>query len=306
MAEITASMVKELREKTGAAMMDAKKALTESGGNMDAAVDWLRKKGLSTAEKKSSRTAAEGLVAMALSGTAGAVVEVNAETDFVGRNAEFQSFASKAATIALGVKSVEDLAKASYEGGRNVQDGLTDLIAKIGENMKLRRMGRLSVGKGVVAGYIHNAIAPNMGKIGVLVALESEGNTEKLQALGRQIAMHAAAAFPKFLDRSGVDPTELEREKNVLRDQAKASGKPAEIIEKMLEGRLRKYYEEVCLLEQIYVMDNERSITKVLEDATKDVGAPVKLTGFIRMQLGEGIEKEEKDFAAEVAAVVNG
>ena len=308
MADITASMVKELRGKSGAGMMDAKKALTECGGDMEAAVDWLRKKGLSTAEKKSSRTAAEGLVAFAIDGTKGAVVEVNAETDFVGKNAEFQSYVSQVADAALklGSDDIAALAKADFDGGKPVQDALTDLIAKIGENMQLRRVATLSVNKGIVAGYMHNANAPGMGKIGVLVALESEGDAGKLAALGKQIAMHVAAAFPQALDTKSVDSTALERERAVLRDQAKQAGKPDAIIEKMVEGRIRKYYEEICLLEQIYVIDGETKISKVVENAAADVGAPVTLTGFVRFQLGEGIEKEEKDFASEVAAVANG
>ena len=307
MAEITATMVKELREKTGAGMMDAKKALMETKGDMEGAVDWLRKKGLSTAEKKSSRTAAEGLVAYAISGTKGALVEVNAETDFVSRNAEFQGYASKVATVALAKGGdVDMLAAASYEGSRSVQQGLTDLIAKIGENMRLRRCAVLEVKQGAIVGYMHNALAPGLGKIGVLVALESTGKTDKLNELGKQIAMHVAAAFPKFLDSSSVDTSALEREKNFLRDQAKQSGKPAEIIEKMLEGRIRKFYEEVCLLEQVSVIDGETRISKMLENAAKEAGVPIKLTGFLRFQLGEGIEKEQKDFASEVAAVANG
>ncbi len=307
MAEITAAMVKELREKSGAGMMDAKKALVEANGDLEAAADWLRKKGLSTAEKKSSRTAAEGLVALAIKGNKGVALEVNAETDFVGRNEEFQSFVSKAAGVALEkADNIEALAAASLEGGKTVQDGLTTLIAKIGENMKLRRMGKVSVSKGAVIGYMHNAVAPNMGKIGVLVALESDAAPEKLQGLGKQIAMHVAAAFPKCLDRHSIDPAALEKEKEFLREQAKTSGKPADIIEKMLEGRLRKFYEEICLLDQLSVMDGETRISQIVENAAKEVGAPVKLTGFVRLQLGEGIEKEEKDFAAEVAAVANG
>lgn len=307
MAEITASMVKELREKTGAGMMEAKKALVESKGDMEAASDWLRKKGLATAEKKSSRTAAEGLVAFAISGTKGALVEVNAETDFVGKNDEFRAYVSKVAEVALktGANDIEKLAAAPLDG-KKVQDGLTGLIAKIGENMKLRRCSTLEVKQGVVVGYMHNALEPGLGKIGVLVALESAGKTDKLGDVGKQIAMHVAAAFPKFLDSSSVDSSALEREKNFLRDQAKQSGKPPEIIEKMLEGRIRKFYEEVCLLEQVSVIDGETRISKVVENAAKDAGAPVKLTGFLRFQLGEGIEKEEKDFASEVAAVVNG
>lgn len=307
MAEITASLVKELRDKTGAGMMDAKKALTEVGGDMEAAVDWLRKKGLATAAKKSGRTAAEGLVAVSFKGNKAAVVEVNAETDFVARNDQFQAFANKAAELALEAKSdIAVLAGATYEAGKTVQEKLTNLIATIGENMSLRRTAVLEVKDGVVVGYVHNAINPGLGKIGVLVALESTGDKAKLEALGKQIAMHVAAANPQFLDSASVTAEAVEREKNVIRDTAKASGKPADIIEKMLEGRMRKFYEEICLLDQVFVMDGETKISKVLENAAKDVGAPVKLAGYVRFQLGEGIEKEATDFAAEVAAVVNG
>ena len=301
MAEITASMVKELREKTGAGMMEAKKALTETKGDFEAAVEFLRKKGMATADKKSSRTAAEGLVAMATSGTKGAVVEVNSETDFVSRNQEFQDYVRTVADAALA-KGANDVAALGPEAATN----LTNLIAKIGENMRLRRVASVSVKQGVVAGYIHNSVAPSLGKIGVLVGLESAGDAAKLQALGKQIAMHIAAAFPKYLDRTAVDSAHLEKEKNFLRDQAKASGKPADIIEKMLEGRLRKFYEEVCLVDQLYIMDNEKTVAKILLDAEKDVGAPVKIASYVRFQLGEGIEVEKEDFAAEVAKVANG
>ena len=307
MAEITASMVKDLREKTGAGMMDAKKALIEVAGDMEAAVDWLRKKGLATAAKKSGRTAAEGLVAVAISGNKAAVLEVNAETDFVARNDQFQAFATKAAELALEAKSdIAALANVAFEAGKNVQEKLTNLIATIGENMSLRRTQVLEVKEGVVVGYVHNAINPGLGKIGVLVALESAGDKAKLEALGKQIAMHVAAANPQFLTSADVTPEAIEREKNVIRDTAKASGKPADIIEKMLEGRMRKFYEEICLLDQVFVMDGETKISKVLENAAKDVGAPVTLVGYVRFQLGEGIEKAETDFAAEVASVVNG
>lgn len=306
MADITASMVKELREKTGAGMMDAKNALVENNGDMEAAVDWLRKKGLAKAAKKAGRTAAEGLVVVAKAGTTAAVVEVNAETDFVARNEQFQSTVRQIAEVALKkANTVEELAAADM-GGKSVADTLTALIATIGENMSLRRMAKLSVSKGVVASYIHNSIADNLGKIGVLVALESEGDVAKLEALGKQIAMHAAAANPAFLDSGSVDPAVLEREKNVIRETAKEQGKAADIIEKMLEGRVRKYYEEVCLLEQVFVMDGENKVSKIIENAAKDIGKPVKLTGFVRFQLGEGIEKEENDFAAEVAKAANG
>ncbi|MCM2344702.1 MAG: translation elongation factor Ts [Alphaproteobacteria bacterium] len=307
MADITASMVKDLRDKTGAGMMDAKKALIEVAGDMEAAVDWLRKKGLATAAKKSGRTAAEGLVAVALGGKKASVLEVNAETDFVSRNDQFQGFVTKAAQLALEAKDdIAALANAVYDGGKTVQETLTNLIATIGENMSLRRTQTLEVKDGVVVGYVHNAISPGLGKIGVLVALESTGDKAKLEALGKQIAMHVAAANPQFLNVAAVTADAVEREKNVLRDQAKASGKPADIIEKMLEGRMRKFYEEICLLEQVFVMDGETKISKVLENAIGDVGAPVALTGYARFQLGEGIEKEVADFAAEVAAVVNG
>ncbi len=304
MAEITAALVKELREKTGAGMMDCKKALGETNGDLEGAVDWLRKKGLAAAAKKSGRVAAEGLVAVATSGTNGAVVEVNAETDFVARNDKFQAFAAQAAQVALTTGAdIEALKAAAYPGaGHTVQDELTSLIATIGENMNLRRAAKLSVSAGIVTSYIHTAIAPGLGKIGVLVALESTGDAAKLTELGKSIAMHVAAARPEALDIADVDVSALEREKNVLADQARASGKPEAIIEKMVEGRLRKYYEEVCLLEQTYVIDGETKIRKVVEAAAKDVGAPVALTGFVRFALGEGIEKAQSDFAAEVAA----
>ncbi|MCC6597377.1 MAG: elongation factor Ts [Alphaproteobacteria bacterium] len=305
MAEITASLVKELREKTGAGMMDAKNALVENGGDMEASVDWLRKKGLAKAAKKSGRTAAEGLVAIATQGHKGAVVEVNSETDFVARNESFQAFVTQVAQKAVGIHGADELLALELEGGKAVSTALTDLIAKIGEHMTVRRADSLEVSQGAVVGYIHGALSEDAGKIGVLVALESSAPAEKLQAAGKQIAMHVAAANPQFLDVSSVDTSALEREKDVLRAQAKASGKPDDIIEKMLDGRLRKYYEEVCLTEQIFVIDGETKISKFLGKIGQDVGAPVKLTGFIRFQLGEGIEKEEEDFAAEVAKVAN-
>lgn len=304
MAEISAALVKELREKTGAGMMDCKKALAANEGNLEEAVDWLRKKGLAAAAKKSSRVAAEGLVAVATSGTAGAVVEVNAETDFVARNDKFQAFASTVAGIALaGSGDVEALKQAAYPNAAHaVQDELTSLIATIGENMNIRRSAKLSVGSGVVMSYVHSAIVPGLGKIGVLVALESTGDQAKLAELAKQLAMHVAAARPDALDIGDVDTAALDRERNILADQARASGKPEDIIAKMVEGRLRKYYEEVVLLEQIYVIDGESKVRKVVEAAAKTVGAPVKVAGFVRFALGEGIEKAESDFAAEVAA----
>lgn len=302
MADITAAMVKTLREKTGAGMMDAKKALVENGADMDAAVDWLRTKGLAKAEKKSGRTAAEGLVALAVSGTKGALVEVNAETDFVSRNAQFQSFVRKVAELALEADDIESLAACDFAEGKSVASALTDLIATIGENMTLRRMQKLEVAKGAVGSYVHGALADGLGKIGVLVALESSQDSSKLEDLGKKIAMHIAAANPQFLDVESVDQAALERERAVLKEQAIASGKPADIAEKMVEGRLRKYYEEVCLLEQVFVMDGENKVSKVIAEA----GSDIKLSAFARMKLGEGIEKEDEDFAAEVSKVAHG
>lgn len=305
MAEITAAMVKELRETTGAGMMDAKKALVENDGNMEASIDWLRAKGLAKAAKKAGRAAAEGLVAIATNGPKGAVVEINSETDFVARNEEFQGFVRKVAAKAVACDSVESLAAAQLDG-KSVADSLTDLIAKIGENMTLRRMVSLSVSKGAVVGYIHGALADGLGKIGVLVALESSADQEKLNALGKQIAMHVAAANPAFLDQTSVCPQAAQREKDIFSEQARASGKPEDIIAKMVEGRMRKYYEEVCLLDQTFVIDGETKISQVIANAAKEAGAEIKLTGYTRILLGEGVEKEETDFAAEVAAAVNG
>ncbi len=306
MADITASMVKELREKSGAGMMDAKKALTEAGGSMEEAMEELRKKGMAKADKKSSRTAAEGLVAVVTKGTKGAVIEVNSETDFVSRNEEFQNFVESVAQKALDAgDSVEDLGAADLNG-KSVKDSLTGLIATIGENMNLRRSQTLEVSKGAVVPYVHGALKDGLGKIGVLVALESDADAAALQAVGKQVAMHVAAAFPKYLNRDDVDAAEMEKERKFLIEQAKAEGKPEEIAEKMVEGRMRKYYEEVCLLEQIFVIDGETKISKVIENAASEAGSPVELKGFVRFQLGEGIEREEEDFAAEVAAVAGG
>jgi elongation factor Ts len=303
MAEITASLVKELREKTGAGMMDCKKALTETAGDLEAAVDWLRKKGLAAAAKKAGRVAAEGLVAVAASGPRGVVLEINAETDFVARNEQFQGFARAAAELALATDGdLEKIKVAAFPGGGTVADKLTNLVATIGENMSMRRAAGLSVPHGVVTSYVHNAVAPGLGKIGVLVALESTGDAERLSALGKQIAMHVAAANPSALDISSVDPAALDRERAILSEQAAASGKPAQVIEKMVEGRLRKYYEETVLLEQVYVVDGESRVKDVVAKAAKEIGAPVKLAGFRRFALGEGVEKKQEDFAAEVAA----
>lgn len=303
MAEITAALVKELRDKTGAGMMDCKRALTETNGEMEGAVDWLRKKGLAAAAKKAGRVAADGLIGVVSQGSKGAMVEVNAETDFVARNENFQDFVSRTAQIALAHEGdMSRIQQSEYPGGGSVTDKLTHLVATIGENMSLRRATSLSVGKGVVSSYVHNAAGPGLGKIGVLVALESAGDAEKLAVFGKQLAMHVAAANPQALSIAEVDPKALERERGVLREQAASSGKPAAVIDKMVEGRLRKYYEDVVLLEQVYVIDGESRVSAAVEKAAKEIGAPVKVTGFRRFALGEGIERKESDFAAEVAA----
>lgn len=299
MAEITAALVRDLRDKTGAGMMDCKKALVEANGDMEAAIDWLRKKGLSAAAKKSGRVAAEGLVGVATGPQVGAMVEVNAETDFVARNEQFQGFVAEVAGLVLSVgDDLERLKAAPYPGTRHsVAEELTRLIATIGENMNIRRAKRLEVEKGVVATYTHNAVRPGLGKIGVLVALEGNSEIEALETLGRQIGMHVAAARPEALEVGSVDPSALEREKAVLSEQARASGKPEAIIGKMVEGRIRKYYEEVVLLEQVWVHDGESRVKEIVRKAGGD------LTGFARFQLGEGIDKPVgPDFATEVAA----
>ncbi len=304
MAEITASLVKDLREKTGAGMMDCKRALVETAGDLEQAVDWLRKKGLAAAAKKAGRIAADGLIAVATDGKAGALVEVNSETDFVARNEAFQEFARNLGRLALTVGGdVERLKSTSYPGGGSVADVLTTLVATIGENMALRRSVALSVKQGVVAGYTHSSVAPGLGKIGVLVGIESAGNPEKLAALGKQLAMHVAAANPQALDIGSVDPAMLERERAVLTEQAKTSGKPAAVIEKMVEGRLRKYYEDVVLLEQVYVIDGETRVGAAVDGVAKELGTPVKVVAFRRFALGEGIERNASDFASEVAAL---
>lgn len=307
MAVITAQMVRELRESTSAGMMDCKKALTESDGDMDAAVDWLRTKGLSKAAKKSGRIASEGLVGMAIDGTKGALVELNSETDFVSKNEEFQNFARELAALSLANDgNLEAIKTAKMESGKAVSEALTDLIAKIGENMNLRRASGLSVEHGVVAGYIHNAAADGLGRIAVLVGLESSGDESKLRELGRKIAMHVAATAPLSLCVDDLDAATVDKERAVFAEQARASGKPDNIIEKMVEGRLRKFYEDVVLLKQAFVMDPDKTVEATIEAAKSEVGAPVKLTGFVRMALGEGIEKKEEDFAAEVAATAGG
>ena len=293
MADITAALVKELRQKTGAGMMDCKNALTETGGNLEESVDLLRKKGITAAEKKAGRVAAEGLVGVIAEGTLGALVEVNSETDFVARNETFQDFVIKVTRLALDTGGdLEALGAANYPGGASVKEALTELVAKIGENLGLRRSGLLQVSQGVVAAYVHNQAAPGLGKIGVLVALESAGDADKLAAFGRHLAMHVAAAAPQVVSAEDVDTTALERERNILAEQARASGKPEEIVEKMVQGRLRKYYEEICLLDQTFVIDTESKVRQAIEAAGSDAGAPIAVTGFHRFQIGEGIERE--------------
>ena len=303
MAEITAASVKELRERTGAGMMDCKKALAETNGDMEAAVDWLRAKGLSAAAKKAGRTAAEGLVGVAVEGSKGAVVEVNSETDFVAKNEQFQDFVKNVAELALASgDDIEAMKAAAYPGGGTVEEKLTDNIATIGENQSLRRAALLEVAQGAVVSYVHNAAAPNMGKIGVLVALESSAPADKLQALGKQLAMHIAAANPLALNAEDLDPALIERERAIAVEKATESGKPANIVEKMVEGSMAKFCKEHSLVSQLFVMDNKTPVSDVVAAASKDAGAPVELKSFVRFQLGEGIEKKQDDFAAEVAA----
>jgi len=310
MAEITAALVKELREKSGAGMMDCKKALTENAGDLEQAMDWLRTKGLSKAAKKSDRVAAEGLVAIALDnagpGGKGAAVELNSETDFVSRNELFQNAARRIARTALGVESglVEDVQAATTEEGELVSDVVTNLIATIGENMMVRRAVRFEVSAGVVAAYVHNAVTPELGRIGVLVALQSEAkDRQALLDLGRKIGMHVAATQPQSLTTDDLDPAVVERERTIFSEQAAASGKPPAVIEKMVEGRIRKFYEEVVLLKQAFVMNPDQTVEQLLAEQGKALGAPVTIAGFSRLGLGEGVEKKEDDFAAEVAAM---
>ena len=300
---ITAAMVKELRDATSAGMMDCKKALNETGGDLEAAADWLRKKGIAKAGKKAGRVAAEGLVAAATNGTKGVVVEVNSETDFVARNDIFQQTVAKIAQTGLSTSSTEELAAAELEGGKSVTDYLTELVGKIGENMSFRRMEALEVKSGVVASYIHNAVATDMGKIGVLVALESEGDTAKLEELAKKIAMHVAATAPLANTVADLDDAVVAKEREMLKAEALESGKPEAIVDKMVEGRIQKFFKESVLATQIFVMDGERSISKVLEDEGKALGADITLAGFVRMAVGEGIEKKEENFAEEVASL---
>ena len=302
MATITAAMVKDLRESTGAGMMDCKAALTESGGDMTAAQDWLRKKGLSKAAKKAGRVAAEGLIGALTRSTKGVVVEVNSETDFVARNEQFQGLVKMIAQVALEVGADIEKIKAAKVGAVTVEIAISDAIATIGENMTLRRAASLEVGKGVVSSYIHNAVIEGAGKMGVIVALDSAGKTDELAQLGRQIAMHVAAANPLALDPSGLDPAVVRREKDVLADKYRQQGKAENMIEKIVESGLKTYYKEVCLMDQAFIHDSGKSVAQALKEAEGKVGGPIKVTGFVRYALGEGIEKQESDFAAEVAA----
>jgi elongation factor Ts len=302
MANITAAMVKELRESTGAGMMDCKSALTENNGDMQAAVDWLRKKGLSKAAKKAGRVAAEGLIGLKVAGAKGVVVEVNSENDFVARNDLFQGLVAMIADVALTAGADVETIKAAKVGSITVADAIADTIAKVGENMTLRRAATLTVGQGTVGAYVHNSVGEGLGKIGVLVALESAGKADELASLGRMVAMHVAASNPQAVDPSGLDPALVQRERNVLADKFKAQGKPANVIDKIVESGLKTFYKEVCLLEQPFVHDPGKSVAQALKEAEGKVGAPIKVTGFVRYALGEGIERNETDFAAEVAA----
>ena len=303
MAEITAATVKELRERTGAGMMDCKKALGETNGDMEAAIDWLRTKGLAAAAKKAGRTAAEGLVGVAVQGNRGAVVEVNSETDFVAKNEQFQEFVRTVAELALtGPGTVEGLLAASWPSGGTVEEKLTANIATIGENQSLRRSAVLQVPEGVVVSYVHNAAAPGLGKIGVLVAVQSSGDAQRLIALGKQLAMHIAAANPQALTGDELDPATIERERAIATEKANESGKPANIVEKMVEGAIAKFRKENALLSQLFVIDNKTKVEDVVAAEAKALGAPIAVNAYVRFQLGEGIEKKESDFAAEVAA----
>jgi elongation factor Ts len=303
MANITAAMVKDLRESTGVGMMDCKAALTETGGDMQAAQDWLRKKGLSKAAKKAGRVAAEGLIGALTSGKKGVVVEVNSETDFVARNEHFQGLVKMIAQVALDVGADVEKIKAAKVGSITVEAAIADSIATIGENQTLRRAAALEVSEGVVSSYVHGAVIEGAGKLGVIVALESSGKTDELAVLGRQLAMHVAAANPQAIDAAGLDPELVKREKDVLADKYRQQGKPENMIEKIVESGLKTYYKEVTLLEQAFIHDSGKSVAQALKEAEGKVGGPIKVAGFVRYALGEGIEKEETDFAAEVAAV---
>ncbi len=303
MANISASMVKELRDKTGAGMMDCKAALGESGGDLEAAVDWLRKKGLAKAAKKAGRVAAEGLIGVALTADKGIVVEVNSETDFVARNDLFQGLVKMIADVAMTAGADVDKILAAHVGGRSVADAINETIAKVGENMTLRRAAGLSVGKGAVASYVHNSVSDGLGRIGVIVALESAGNADALKAFGRMVAMHVASANPQAIDPSGLAAATVEREKNVLAEKFKAQGKPANVIDKIVESGLKTFYKEVCLLDQGFIFDDKKTVAQALKEAESKVGAPIKIGGFVRYALGEGIDRPSGDFGGEVAAL---
>jgi elongation factor Ts len=291
MANVSASLVKELRDQTGAGMMDCKAALSETGGNLEAAVDWLRKKGLSKAAKKAGRVAAEGLVGVAVSGTRGILVEVNSETDFVARNDLFQGLVKMIADAALSAGANVDKILAAKAGGITINEAIADTIAKVGENMSLRRAAELAVGKGAIASYVHNAVSDGLGRIGVIVALESTGKADELKAFGRMVAMHVASANPQAIDPSGLDAAAIEREKAVLTDKAKAQGKPANVIDKIVESGLKTFYKEVCLLDQGFIFDDKKSVAQAVKEAEAKAGAPIKVAGFVRFALGEGIER---------------
>ena len=303
MANISASMVKELRDKTGAGMMDCKAALNELSGDVEAAVDWLRKKGLAKAAKKAGRVAAEGLIGVAVSGTKGVVVEVNSETDFVARNDLFQGLVKMIADAALGTGPAVDKILAAPVGSSTIADAIAETIAKIGENMTLRRAAELSVGKGVVASYVHSSVIDGLGKIGVIVSLELAGKADELKAFGRMVAMHVASANPQAVDSSGLDAATIEREKGVLADKAKAQGKPANVVEKIVESGLKTFYKEVCLVDQAFIFDDKKSVAQAVKEAEAKAGAPIKIGGFVRFALGEGIDKPSDDFGGEVAAL---
>ena len=304
MANITAQMVKELRERTGAGMMDCKAALQETNGDMEQAVDLLRKKGLAKAAKKAGRIAAEGLIGLAVDGPKGVLVEVNSETDFVARNDLFQGLVKMIANVALTVGTDMEKIKAAKVGHITIADAIADTIAKIGENMTLRRASQLSVGTGVIASYVHNSVEEGLGKIGVLVALESTGKADELKRFGRMVAMHVAASNPQAIDSSGLDPEVVRREKDVLADKYKAQGKPANVVEKIVESGLKTFYKEVCLLDQAYIHEPDKSVSQAIKEAEGKAGGPIKVTGFVRYALGEGIDRPENDFGGEVAALV--
>jgi len=304
MANITAQMVKELRERTGAGMMDCKAALQETNGDMEQAVDLLRKKGLAKAAKKAGRIAAEGLIGLAVEGPKGVLVEVNSETDFVARNDLFQGLVKMIANVALTVGTDMEKIKAAKVGHITIADAIADTIAKIGENMTLRRASQLSVGTGVIASYVHNSVEEGLGKIGVLVALESTGKADELKRFGRMVAMHVAASNPQAIDSSGLDTEVVRREKDVLADKYKAQGKPANVVEKIVESGLKTFYKEVCLLDQAYIHEPDKSVSQAIKEAEGKAGGPIKVTGFVRYALGEGIDRPENDFGGEVAALV--